>query len=205
MNISVFGATGGTGRQVVAQALDQGHHVTALVRDPARLPITHPNLTVVQGDVLDPAPVNATLEGADAAVISLGNTPNNPEYVVSQGTAVILDAMKTQAVPRVVVITSMGTGDSIKQVSLPFRMMIQTILKKAMEDKERQETLVMSSDREWIIVRPGGLTEGPATGAYRAGLDPSISAGQVSRADVAAFVLQQLDDDTYLRRTPAIS
>lgn len=205
MNISVFGATGGTGRQVVAQALDQGHHVTALVRDPARLPITHPNLTVVQGDVLDPAPVNATLEGADAAVISLGNTPNNPEYVVSQGTAVILDAMKTQAVPRVVVITSMGTGDSIKQVSLPFRMMIQTVLKKAMEDKERQETLVMSSDREWIIVRPGGLTEGPATGAYRAGLDPNISAGQVSRADVAAFVLQQLDDDTYLRRTPAIS
>jgi putative NADH-flavin reductase len=205
MNIAVFGATGGTGRQIIAQALEQGHHVTALVRDPARLPVSHTNLTVVQGDVLDDAPVLEALQGADAAVITLGNTADNPDYVVSNGTAVILRAMKDQGVPRVVVVTSLGVGDSLKQVSLPFRMMMQTVLKKPMEDKERQERMVMDSGLEWIIVRPGGLTDGPATGVYRSGLDPAISAGQVSRADVAAFVLQQLSDDTYLHRTPAIS
>jgi putative NADH-flavin reductase len=205
MNIAVFGATGATGRQIIAQALEQGHHVTALVRDPARLPITHANLTVVQGNVLDDAPVRETLQGAGAAVISLGNTADNPDYVVSDGTAVILRAMREGGVPRVVVVTSMGVGDSLKQVSLPFRMLMQTVLKKPMEDKERQEKLVMDSGLEWIIVRPGGLTDAPATGRYDAGLDPSIGAGQVSRADVAAFVLQQLSDDTYLHRTPAIS
>ncbi len=205
MNIAVFGATGGTGRQVVEQALDQGHHVTALVRDPARLPIDNPNLTMVQGNVLDTEPVNQALMGADAVVISLGNTPNNPDYVVSQGTAVILDAMKAQGVPRVVVVTSLGTGESIQQVSLPFRMMIQTVLKKPMEDKGRQETLVKDSGLDWIIVRPGGLSDGPATGQYQSGLDPKIMAGQVSRADVAGFVLQQLDDDTFLHEAPAIS
>lgn len=205
MKIAVFGATGGTGREVVEQALNQGHHVTALVRDPSRLPISHPNLTVIQGNVLDAESVAGTLAGADVAVISLGNTANNPDYVVSQGTAVILDAMPAQDVPRVIVVTSLGVGDSLKQVPFAFRMLMQTVLKKSMEDKERQEKLVMASDRDWIIVRPGGLTDGPATGSYQAGLSPKISAGQVSRADVAAFVLQQLSDDTYLRQTPAIS
>jgi uncharacterized protein YbjT (DUF2867 family) len=84
-------------------------------------------------------------------------------------------------------------------------MLMRTVLRKAMEDKERQEALVKASGLDWIIVRPGGLTDGPATGHYQAGLDPKISAGQVSRADVAAFVLQQLTDDTYLRQAPAIT
>lgn len=205
MKIAVFGATGGTGREVVEQALHQGHHVTALVRDPSRLPITHPNLTMIQGNVLDAEQVAETVAGADVAVVSLGNTANNPDYVVSQGTAVILDAMQAQGVPRVIVVTSLGVGDSLKQVPFAFRMLMQTVLKKPIEDKERQEEMVMASDRDWIIVRPGGLTDGPATGQYEAGLGANISAGQVSRADVAAFILQQLADDTYLRQTPAIS
>lgn len=205
MNIAVFGATGGTGRQIVEQALQQGHHVRALARDTARLPLSHPDLSVIEGNVLDPEAVGQTLAGADAVVISLGNTANNPDFVVSDGTAVILEAMKQEDVARVVVVTSMGTGDSIKQVSFLFRMLIQTVLRKTMDDKERQEKLVMASDRDWIIVRPGGLTDGPATGVYQSGLDPKITAGQVSRADVAAFVLQQLGDDTYLRQAPAIT
>lgn len=205
MNIALFGATGGTGRQVVEQALAQGHHITALVRDPARLPLSHPNLTLVQGNVLDDGPVNETLKRADAAIISLGNTSDNPDYVVSNGTAVILRAMKDAGVSRVVVVTSLGVGDSSKQVPLPLRMMMQTVLKKPIEDKNRQEEMVKESGLDWVIVRPGGLTNKPATGQYKSGLDPKIMAGQISRADVAAFVLQQLEDDTYLHQTPAIS
>lgn len=206
MKLAVFGATGGTGSQVVKQALAAGHQVTALARDPGKLGFTDPNLTVIAGSVLDAAPVQQTLQGADAVVVSLGNTANNPDYVVSQGTQVILEAMKALGQPRrIVVVSSLGVGESKDQVPFAFKMLMKTALKKPMEDKERQEALVKASGLDWTIVRPGGLTNGPATGQYKSGLDPKISAGQVSRADVAAFVLQQLSDDTYLRQAPAIS
>lgn len=206
MKIAVFGATGGTGSQVVKQALAAGHQVTALVRDPAKLDVADANLTVVVGSVLDAAPVQQALQGAEAVVVSLGNTANNPDYVVSQGTQVILDAMQALGQPRrIVVVSSLGVGESKDQVPLPFKMLMKTVLKRPMEDKERQEAAVKASGLAWIIVRPGGLTNGPATGQYKSGLDPKISAGQVARADVAAFVLQQLTDDTYLHKAPAIS
>lgn len=205
MKLTVFGATGGTGRLVVEGALAQGHQVSALVRDPGKLGIQDPALSVVQGDVLDAAAVEAALQGADAAVISLGNTANNPDYVVSEGTKVIVAAMQKLGVRRVITVTSIGTGDSADQVPFAFKMLMKSVLKKPMEDKERQEQEVMASGLDWIIVRPGGLTDGPATGQYKAGLDKSIKAGQVSRADVADFVLRQLSDDTYLHKAPAIS
>jgi uncharacterized protein YbjT (DUF2867 family) len=206
MRIAVFGATGGTGREVVKQALAAGHQVTALARDPSRLVGSDPNLTVVAGSVLEAAPVQQALQGTDAAIVSLGNTANNPDYVVSQGTQVILDAIGQLGGPqRMVVVSSIGVGDSKDQVPFAFKMLMKTVLRRAMEDKERQEALVKASGLDWTIVRPGGLTDGPATGQYRAGLEPTISAGQVARADVAAFVLQQLTDDAYLRQTPAIT
>ncbi len=206
MKIAVFGATGGTGNQVVKQALAAGHQVTALARDPGKLDTTDPNLTVVAGSVLDAAPVQQALQGTDAVVVSLGNTANNPDYIVSQGTQVILDAMQALGQPqRIVVVSSLGVGESKDQVPFAFKMLMKTALRKPMEDKERQEALVKSSGLDWIIVRPGGLTNGPATGQYKSGLDPKIGAGQVARADVAAFVLQQVTDDTYLHKAPAIS
>lgn len=206
MHVAVFGATGGTGQQVVRQALAAGHRVTALVRNPDKLEVKHENLAVVVGDVLDTAKVEETLANADAVVVSLGNTPNNPDYIVSKGTQVIVDAMQRLGRPkRIVVVSSLGVGESKDQVPLAFKMLMKTVLKKPMEDKERQEAIVKASGLDWTIVRPGGLTDGPATGKYRAGLDPKIVAGQVSRADVAAFVLQQLTDDTYLHKAPAIT
>lgn len=206
MKIAVFGATGGTGREVVKQALAAGYEVTALARDPSRMAGADPNLVLVAGNVLDIEAVRQTLAGADAVVVSLGNTADNPDYIVSQGTQVILDAIALQSGPRrLAVVSSLGVGESKDQVPFAFKMLMQTVLRKAIEDKERQEALVKASGLDWVIVRPGGLTDGPATGQYRAGLDPSISAGQVARADVAAFVLQQLTDDTFLRQAPAIS
>jgi len=205
MKLAIFGATGGTGRLVAEKALAQGYEVSALVRDPGRLALVHDRLTVVTGNVLDTVAVEQTLNGAGAAIISLGNTSNNPDYIVSEGTRVILAAMKKLAVPRVVVVSSIGVGDSKDQVPFFFKMLMKSALKKPMEDKERQEAAVMASGLDWIIVRPGGLTDNPANGSYKAGLDKTIVAGQVSRADVADFVLRQVTDDTYLRKTPAIS
>jgi putative NADH-flavin reductase len=204
MKIAVFGATGGTGRQIVEQALVQGHDVVALVRDPARLPIAHSGLAVVAGNVLDSPAVAQTVAGTDAVFVSLGNTANNPDMVVSQGTARVIAAMGDARVRRLIVITSLGVGDSRDQIPLFFKAIIATALRKAFQDKEAQEELVRASDLDWTIIRPGGLTDGPATGSYRAGLDRTIG-GQVARADVAAFALAQLTSDEYVRKTPAIA
>ena len=206
MKIAVFGATGGTGRQVVEQALAAGHQVTALARNPSKLMLANANLTVVTGNVLNAANVEETLQGVDAAVVSLGNTESNPDYIVSLGTQVIVAAMQRMGAPRrIVVVSSLGVGDSQDQVPFAFKLLMKSVLRKPMEDKERQEALVKASDLDWTIVRPGGLTNGPATGRYQSGLDTKIGAGQVSRADVAAFVLKQLTDSTYLHQAPAIS
>jgi putative NADH-flavin reductase len=205
MRIAVFGATGGTGREVVRQALEQGHQVAALVRDPAKLTLEHPRLTIIAGNVLDAVPVERTVTGADAVVVSLGNTPNNPDKVVSQGTRQIVTAMQSQGIQRILVVTSLGVGDSKDQIPFFFKILTKTALRGVMADKEIQEEIVMQSGLNWTIVRPGGLVDGPPTGAYTAGLDKSIKAGQVSRGNVAAFVLQQIEDHRYLRATPSIT
>jgi uncharacterized protein YbjT (DUF2867 family) len=204
MKLAVFGATGGTGRQIVEQALALGHEVSALVRDSAKLPLTNPGLALVEGNVLDRAAVDRALAGAEAVFVSLGNTANNPDMVVSEGTAVVVAAMQAASVKRLIVVSSLGVGDSKDQVPLFFKAIIATALRKAFQDKDAQEKLVMASGLDWTIIRPGGLTDGPATGVYRAGLDRSIS-GSVARADVAAFALAQLAGGEYIHKTPAIA
>jgi putative NADH-flavin reductase len=202
--IAVFGATGGTGRQIVEQALAAGMQVTALVRDPAKLPIQNELFKLVKGDVLDPAAVESTVAGADAVFVSLGNTANNPDMIVSQGTAAVVAAMQAEGIRRLIVISSLGVGDSKDHVPLFFKAIIATALRKAFQDKEAQEKLVMASGLDWTIVRPGGLSDGPATGAYRSG-DIKATGGTISRADVAAFALAQLQSLQYLHKTPGIA
>jgi uncharacterized protein YbjT (DUF2867 family) len=204
MNIALFGATGGTGRQVLAQALEQGHRVKALVRTPAALAGSREGLTIVAGDVLDPTPVAACIQGADAVICVLG-TRTGADPIEAAGTAVILAAMQQQGVRRLIAVTSMGVGDSADQVPLFFKVLMKITLKKIMAAKEEQERQIRSSGLDWTIVRPGGLTDGPRTGHYDFGLDKSIVARRLSRADVADFVLRQLTEDRFLRQTPAVT
>jgi putative NADH-flavin reductase len=202
MQIALFGATGGTGREVLAQALAQGHGVTALVRDPAKL-ADQSGLTTIAGDVLDQDPVDRCVAGADAVVCVLGSHRGQAP-VEAHGTERILAAMREQAVRRLIVVTSLGVGDSRSQLPWGVRLVMDIMLRSILRAKEEQEALVKASDLDWIIVRPGGLTNGPRTGAYRYGLDRSAKPGRVARADVADFVLRQLTDDTFLHQTPAV-
>ena len=203
MHIALFGATGGTGMQVVEQGLAAGHSVSALARDPAKLS-ARDGLTVVQGDVLNQSAADACVEGTDAVICVLGTKPGD-EPVEVAGTERILAAMAKHGVHRLIAVSSMGVGDSIDQINLAFRIIMNLTLKRIMKAKEEQERLIMASDTDWTIVRPGGLTDGPPTGTYKAGTEKSIKAKQVSRADVADFVLKQLTDDRYVRQTPAVS
>jgi uncharacterized protein YbjT (DUF2867 family) len=209
MRVLVIGATGGTGRELVQQALAQGHQVTAFVRDPAKLQIEHANLRVAQGDVLDYATVEAAMRGQDAVLSALGHKRFfYPNKIQSVGMRNILRAMKACEVPRLICETALGIGSSVGRLGLPYIFFVlPLILGFYMWDKVRQEELIMASDRDWIIVRAGLLKNGPARGAYRHGPE----AGNyfwplpISRADVAAFMLKQLRDDSYLAQAPGIS
>lgn len=204
MQIALFGATGGTGRQVLEQAVRAGHQVTALVREPAKLGQTPAGVTVVTGNVLQPPAVDQVVAGADAVICSLGNTSNNPDMVVTNGTRHIIDAMQRHNVRRLIVVTSLGVGDSKDQVPFFFKALMKTVLRKAIEDKEAQEAAVRASRLDWTIVRPGGLTDDPPTGRYQVGTT-DLTAGRVARADVADFILKELTRNEYIHQTPGIT
>jgi putative NADH-flavin reductase len=206
--VLIVGATGGTGRQLVAQALERGHEVTALVRNPARLGIEHPRLKVVRGDVLDYASVEAAVRGQEAVVSALGHKRFiGPTRILSEGTRNLLRAMEAHGVPRLVCQTSQGIGDSAGRMGLYFTFfVIPVVLPFYFWDKTRQERLIAASGVEWVIVRPAMLTNGPARGTVRHGsrVGSFILTRRISRADVAGFMLNQLADDAYLRAAPGV-
>jgi len=206
--VLIVGATGGTGRQLVTQALERGHAVTALVRDPSRLPLSHPQLTVVQGDVLDYGCVEAAMRGQEAVLCALGHKRFlGPTRILSQGTRHILRAMEALGVSRLVCETALGIGDSAGRMGLYYTFfVIPVILPFYFWDKTRQERAVAGSGVDWTIVRPGVLTNGSPRGRYRHGRDLGSLLGtvRISRADVAAFMLDQLESDTYFRRAPGV-
>jgi putative NADH-flavin reductase len=208
MRLLIFGSTGGTGRELIAQALEQGHEVTAFARDPARLGLTHLKLTIAQGDVLDYASVERAVRGQDAVVSALGTRKLGKTDLLSSGTGNIIRAMEAAGVRRFVCESSLGVGDSRGQLGALYTyFVIPLFLRNIYADKEVQERIIRESSLDWVIVRPAVLTNGPRTRIYKAGFnnaDRSIE-GKISRADVADFMLKQVKDDAYLRKTPALS
>lgn len=204
----IIGANGGTGRQLVTQALERGHVVTAFVRNPSKLPIKHPHLQVIQGDVLDYSAVEAAVRGQDAVLSALGHKRFfYPTRILSEGTRNILRAMETHKVPRLVCETSLGLGNSVGRLGIFYTFfIIPVILPFYFWDKTRQEQLVEASKVEWVIVRPGMLTNGRRRNAYRHGLKVGsfIRTVRIARADVADFMLNQITENRYLRASPGV-
>jgi nucleoside-diphosphate-sugar epimerase len=193
---------------LVQQALDQGHQVTAFVRDPAKLKIAHANLRIARGDVLDYASVESAMRGQSAVLCALGHKRFfYPNKIQSNGMGNILRAMKACDVPRLICETALGIGNSVGRLGLPHTFFIlPLILPFYMWDKLRQEQLIIASDRDWVIARPGVLTNGEARGVYRHG--PKVGSYlwpvKIARADVADFMLKQLTDDAYVGAAPGL-
>jgi putative NADH-flavin reductase len=208
MKLLVFGATGGTGRAIVDQGLDQGHVVTAFVRNPAALTTQHERLKLAQGDVLDYPSVEAAVQGQEAVLSALGVRVLKKNTVLSDGTKNIIRAMEQHGVRRFVCESSLGVGDSKGQLGWLFNsVIIPLFLRNVFRDKEVQEQSITQSGLDWIIVRPAALTNGPRTGVYRSGFGPTDRTikARIARADVADFMVKQLTDNTYLRQTPGLS
>ena len=211
MKLIVVGATGGTGQHLVKQALAQGHVVTAFVRNPAKFGVNHPGLRIVQGDVMDAASIEQAVSGHDAVLAALGAPASDAYKVRSEGTRNIISAMEKTGVRRLVCQTSLGYGDSLQVLDrTPFyfrHIIVPFFLRRAFADHQLQEDLIQRSCLDWIIVRPGNLTDGERTGRYRHGFsasDKTITVN-ISRADVADFMLSQLSDGAYLRKITGLS
>jgi len=208
MKLTVFGSTGGTGLQVVAQALEQGHDVTAFARSPEKLDQTHEKLQVVKGNVLDFASVERAIEGQDAVLCTLGFPPKDKSMLRAKGTKNIIRAMEKTGVKRFICQSTTGVGDS--KDMMPFLMkylIVPFFLRHAWADHELQENYIKESQLEWIIVRPTALTDSGHTGSYQHGFtvgNKSVT-NKISRADTADFMLKQLVDNNYLQKTPSIS
>jgi len=208
MKTIVFGATGGTGRELVRQALDQGHGVTAFVRSPDKIAdIEHANLAVARGDVLDVPTIEAAVPGHEAVFCALGAGAER-STLRRDGTRNIIAAMEKAAVSRLICLSSLGVGDS--KANLPFftrYVVVGIFLRHAFADHEAQEALVKRSSLDWTIVRPPHLNDGPRTGKYRHGFSTTDRGirGRISRADVADFMVKQLTDTTYVHQAAGVS
>lgn len=209
MRVLVIGASGGTGRQLVEQALERGDSVTAFVRDPRRLPARHEALRIAVGDVLDPQSLQQAARDQDAVVCALGHKRwFYPNKILSAGTQNIVDAMKAEGIRRLVCETSLGVGNSFGRLGIYYTLFIVPfILPLYYWDKLRQERAIRASGLDWVIVRPAALTNASKRGKYRHGLHVGnwLLTLRISRADVADFMLDQLTDDTYLRSTPGVA
>jgi putative NADH-flavin reductase len=208
LKLLILGATGGTGQQLVRQALDAGHRVTAFVRTASKLPIQHPHLTVVEGDVTESgAGMSRAMQGQDAVISALGRGQLlKSEGLIRRSIPLILSAMKECGVRRFVLTSAIGVGDAIHDAPLFSRMFARVLLKEIYADKVIGEELVRQSSVEWIIVQPAQLTNGPLTGMYKAGESlRSRGMPKVSRADVAHFILNQIDKPDFLMKTVRIA
>lgn len=204
--IIIFGATGGTGQELVKQALEQDYEVTALVRNLKNLKTTN-NLKIIQGDILNLQDVTKAVRKQDVVLCSIGMPASDKSTLRADGTANIIKAMQTNGVSRLICQSSLGFGDS-KEV-LPWHMkyiIVPFILKNAFKDHELQESNIEKSNLEWTIVRPGNLTNSKKTSEYKHGFSSLEKIKlKVSRADVAEFMLNQINNNQYLHKKVGLS
>jgi putative NADH-flavin reductase len=209
MNLLIIGGTGKTGRELIKQGLEQGHLITVVVRNPKKIKIDHPNLRVLKGDVLIPESFENTFRDQDAVLSALGHKRFFIKTtILSRGTQNIINAMNKHKVKRLLCITSLGINDSRFKLGLYYTLFtIPIILFFYFMDKSKQENLIMNSELDWTIVRPGQLTNGKKRATYKLGskVGSYILTKMISRADVAHFMLSELANGHFIRKAVGIA
>ncbi|GKY92786.1 hypothetical protein MPSEU_000248300 [Mayamaea pseudoterrestris] len=221
--VAVFGASGLTAQECVYQALQDGHDVIGLTRNPSNVvipqgsggsqagqPLINDKLKVIAGDVTKQSDVDKVFNSGskiDGVIVALGGkTSDVGDTMLREGTANIVKAMKDSNVKRLAVVTSIGAGDSESQAPFFFKVLMWTAMKKIFVDKNAQEDVVRKSGLEYCIVRPGGLTVEPPTGVINV---IKGEAGSIARADVAQFCLDAVlvpsAEFPYIGQAPCIS
>ena len=208
MNILIFGATGGTGQELVKQSLEKGYNVSVFVRkDASKLGKLADKVTVFVGDVLDIISVKAAMPGQNAILVALGTIPGKKNEVLSMGTKNIVKAMQNSHVKRLVVETGAGLLENKEALPAMWRITFNMPPMNTMfKDKIKQEQAIRDSKLDWTIVRPVNLTNGPLTSDYLTGeiIDLKLSS-TVSRANVANFMVKQVESTDSISKALLIS
>ena len=203
MELLILGATGNTGKELVKQSLAQGHRVTVLLRNPEKLDIKDDNLVLVKGDVLNKEDVDMALEGKDALVsgLGVGNTLTANDLMYN-AVSTLIPAMQIENVKRFIWLSAFGVGPTFKQANWLQKLAFKLPLRDIYADKEKADELVRNSDLDWTIVAPVKLTNGSLTTKYEAGEKfEMFGFPAISRADVAHFMLSQLNDESFIKKT----
>jgi putative NADH-flavin reductase len=214
-HLFLLGGSGRTGGHIIDYALSKGHTVTALVRDPGKV-TPRAGLTVVQGTPTSRGDVNRAIGGADAVIVALNSTrrsdtpwakPVSPPRLMADSVANATAAMAAREIRRIVVVSAFGVGDSLSTAALPLRWMFtRTNLKYTYADHNLVDTEIRDTDTDWTLVRPAAFNKKPEAGKIAVtdihGLKPSFS---ISRAAVAQFAVDVIDNDAHIHEAPIIS
>ncbi|MES0383686.1 MAG: SDR family oxidoreductase [Hyphomicrobium sp.] len=209
--VLVIGASRGIGLETVKALLAKNYEVRAFARSTATIPLDDERLEKVDGDALDRRDIDRALEGVDAVIQSLGvlfgpQTVLKGTTLFSTSSRVLVDAMRTKGIKRLIAVTGLGAGDSRGHGGLLYSaLLFPLVLKRVYDDKDVEEQIVRASGLDWTIVRPGLLTSGATRGRYQALTDPkSWRAGSISRGDVGEFLARQVEERTYIGQTPVL-
>ncbi len=207
--IALFGASGQTGQQFLGKALAAGYIVKALVRNPASISLQNNNLHLIQGDVLNENDVTKTVQDTDLVVSLFGHVKNSPEWLQTNGTKNILTAMNALKVEKIISLSGGGLPFPEKDEPKFVDKMIRTIMKiavpKILNDAIVHHKILADSNLVWTIVRAPRLTNDPAKGQYRVGWVGVNASSQISRADLADFIVTQIEDRSFDYQMPFVS
>jgi len=216
MKILILGSTGRTGKWLVREAINRGHHVHALVRNPAKLSVKSEKLITFSGSPLNEEEMNQAMEGCEAILIALNISRKSdfpwakvlsPENLLSETMKNIIEQAPEQGIKRVITITAAGVGDSAKYLPGWFSWIIRNSnIGVTYRDHERQEKLLMESKLDWTIVRPVGLSNSEKDKPVKVTIPGVEKPGfTISRKNVARFMIDSLEKGQYIQETPTIS
>ncbi len=208
MKLTIFGATGGTGRELVRQALADGYEVTVFVRNPAKITQSQERLTVIQGEMAEAEKIAKAVAGADAVISGLGPTSNSPERPLTAGMTHIVAAMKSAGVSRLIAATGAGVADPNDRPQLVgrlFGLALRLFAKHVLADSQGMVAAIRGSDLAWTLARAPRLNDNQGTGKLKVGYAGQGPGTQLARADFARFMLDQVQSDTWLRKAPMLS
>ena len=208
MRVLIIGASRGIGLETARQALEAGYGVRTFARSSAAILNSNSSLENFRGDALYVEDVKTALVGVDVVIQTLGvgiGELFRPVHLFSEATEILVGAMKTQKVKRLICVTGFGAGDSRASISCLQRLPFQVVFGRAYDDKSLQEQLIKDSELDWTIARPGVLTSGRRTNHYKVLSEASqFRNGIISRANVADFLVRQIVDQTYIHKAPVL-
>jgi putative NADH-flavin reductase len=208
MKIALLGGSGKTGQEFLKQALDKGHTIKALARTPSKIPQDSDNLSIIQGNVLNPEDVKKLVEGTDMVVSLFGHVKGSPKWLQTEGTKNIVLAMKLHGVNRIISLSGGGLRyekDQPKFIDRVIKFALKIFSGHILEDAIEHAKVLRDSDFDWTIVRGPILTEDEKTEDYRIGWVGVNAGTKISRADLAHFIIQEIENKDYIREMPFVS